>query len=147
MSDPRFTSDWTRFVREYWTDRHPLGLVRMSYVTSLVRDLDAATTFYVDVLGARPFTAAPAPTLEGTESRFVVDGEDTVLELAHPIDPQTSYGRELEQVGEGPVAVTFRVRDREQALVRPDVGKRELPQVEGLRSGEHGGQGVHLGHS
>ncbi|MGE0881582.1 MAG: VOC family protein [Acidimicrobiia bacterium] len=114
QTDPRFTSDWKRFTTEYWTQRHPLGLVRMSHVTSLVHDVEAAAAFFVNVLGASRLTDQ-TPTFDGTTTQFLLVGEDTVIELAKPLDTASALGRELATVGEGPMAVTFLVADRAKA--------------------------------
>ena len=97
------------FRRDYWP-HHPLSLERMSHVTLLVHDVDAATAFYRDVLDGvvLPETAA---TLEGTEASYLLVGEDTVVELARPRDATSELAGELQQVGQGAVAATFKVRD------------------------------------
>jgi catechol 2,3-dioxygenase-like lactoylglutathione lyase family enzyme len=108
-SDPRFSSSWDDFRREFWT-RHPLGLQRMSHVTILVHDAEAAAGFYIDVLGAVPL-AEGRTSVPDSDSRYVLVGEDTVVELAHPRRDDGQAGRELRQVGQGAVAVTFQVAD------------------------------------
>jgi len=109
VADPRFSPSWDSFRREYWPN-HPLGLERLSHVTILVHDADAATAFYRDVLDGvvLPETSA---TLEGTTARYVLVGEDTVVELAQPTDPSSALARELQHVGQGAVTATFKVRD------------------------------------
>jgi catechol 2,3-dioxygenase-like lactoylglutathione lyase family enzyme len=109
ISDPRFSAGWDAFRREYWP-RHPLGLERMSHVTVMVHALERAAAFYVDVLDAVPLSETRS-TLEGTDACYVLVGEDTVVELAHPHRAENAVGRELDEVGEGAIAVTFKVRD------------------------------------
>ena len=109
LPEPRATPSWDAFRREYWPN-HPLHLERMSHITILVRDLEQATSFYTGVLDATllPETAA---TLPGTQCRYVLVGEDTVVELALPSDDSSALGRELHEVGQSAVAATFKVRD------------------------------------
>jgi catechol 2,3-dioxygenase-like lactoylglutathione lyase family enzyme len=109
LPEPRFMRSWDTFRREYWPN-HPLGLERMSHVSILIRDLDQATAFYTDVLDARPLPKATA-TIEDTVSHYLLVGEDTVVELAQPVSATSAAGRELQDVGEGAVAVTFKLRD------------------------------------
>lgn len=109
MADPRIHPEWDAFRRSYWPS-HPLGLERMSHVTVLVHDVDKAAGFYVDVLDAVALSETRA-TVPGSDVRYVLVGEDTVLELARPRDASSPAGRELEEVGQGAVAVTFQVRD------------------------------------
>jgi catechol 2,3-dioxygenase-like lactoylglutathione lyase family enzyme len=109
LPEPRFADSWSAFRREYWPN-HPLGLERLSHVTILVRDLEQATNFYVDVLDG-VLLSESAATIEDTDVRFVLVGEDTVLELAQPRDPASAAGQELAEVGQGAVAATFKVRD------------------------------------
>jgi hypothetical protein len=78
-----------------------------------VHDVDAARRFYTDVLDAVPL--AEQPGTPGTESAFVLVGEDTVLELAHPTDDASVLGRELSQVGQCVTGVTFKVVDAARA--------------------------------
>jgi catechol 2,3-dioxygenase-like lactoylglutathione lyase family enzyme len=109
VRDPRFTSTWDAFRREFWP-RHPLGLQRLSYVTVLVDDVDDAAGFYVDVLDAVPLGENPA-SIADSDARYLLVGEDTVVELAHPRAPESAAGRELREAGQGATAVTFQVGD------------------------------------
>jgi catechol 2,3-dioxygenase-like lactoylglutathione lyase family enzyme len=109
VAEPRFAPSWAQFARDYWSN-HPLGLERMSHVTILVHDVAAAAAFYVDVLDGVALPDSP-PTLGDTDARFVLVGEDTVLELAQPRVATSPAARELGDAGQGAVAVTFKVRD------------------------------------
>jgi len=112
--DPRFSAGWDQFRTSFWPN-HALGFERLSHVTIVVHDLDKAGDFYGRVLGAVPL-AERHPTLPATESRFWLVGEDTVVELAQPVDEATWAWRELQQVGQGAVAVTFKVADLDRAV-------------------------------
>jgi len=123
--DPRLRPHWEGFSRDYWPNQHPLRLLRLSHITILVNDVDKACDFYGTVLDG---TVLPPQRsrLEGVESRHVLVGEDTVVELAHPIDTGSALGRELATVGEGAIGATFLVRDLDRALAylqgHPDSG-------------------------
>ncbi len=112
-TDPRFQPSWDAFRREFWPS-HPLGLERMSHVTILVHDLTQATEFYAGVLDS-PVLEEGRATLPGTISRYVLVGEDTVVELAQPTDADAPPARELREVGQGAVAVAFKVGNIERA--------------------------------
>ena len=60
----------------------------MSHVTIVVADLAAAEKFYVEVLDGVPLPEQDA-TVPGGVSRYVVLGEDTILELLSPGDGDT----------------------------------------------------------
>ncbi|HXY93468.1 MAG TPA: VOC family protein [Acidimicrobiia bacterium] len=124
--DPRFAPTWKAFRDDYWPNRHPLGLERLSHLTVVVHDVADAARFYTDVLGARALDGQES-TVPEADAAFVLVGEDTVLELVHPRDPESVAGRELASVGQCVVAVTFRVRDlaRAEEFLR----QRELPVV------------------
>jgi 4-hydroxyphenylpyruvate dioxygenase-like putative hemolysin len=128
LPEPRFARSWDEFRREYWPN-HPLGLVGMSHVTTLVADLEQAWQFYTGVLDATPLPGN-APTLEGTDARHVLVGEDTIVELAFPLDDTSPLGRELQDVGQGVVAATFRVRD--VAAAERHLKAWEAPVVEAV---------------
>jgi catechol 2,3-dioxygenase-like lactoylglutathione lyase family enzyme len=128
IHDPRFDEGWDAFRRSYWSS-HPLTLERMSHVTVLVQDVDQATAFFVDLLDGVPLPDQ-SPTLPGSPATFVLVGEDTILELTTPADPTSPAGRDLEEVGQGAWAATFKVgdvvqaekwlRNREQPIVSTD---------------------------
>jgi catechol 2,3-dioxygenase-like lactoylglutathione lyase family enzyme len=82
----------------------------MSHITVVVDDLPAAEKFYVDVLDAVPLPDQDATVPRGV-ARYVVVGEDTVLELLVPGDTDSSHARDLERVGPSVTGVTFTVRD------------------------------------
>ena len=50
------------------------------------------------------------------DARFVMVGEDTVVELVHPRDPSSLAARELDTVGQCVIGVTFKVRDIGRAV-------------------------------
>ncbi len=123
--DPRLRPHWEGFARDYWPNQHPLRLLRMSHVTILVDDVEAAAAFYGTVLGGTPLPAQPS-RIDGVESRHVLVGDDTVVELARPLDPSSPLGAELAAVGQGAIGATFLVRDLDRALTHlkghPDAG-------------------------
>jgi catechol 2,3-dioxygenase-like lactoylglutathione lyase family enzyme len=114
LSDPRSSPYWAALRDDFWPRRHPLGLERLSHITVVVRDVAAARAFYVDVLDAVPLDDQ-ASSVADADAGFVMVGDDTVLELAHPHDPSSPEARELESVGQCVTGVTFKVRDIERA--------------------------------
>jgi hypothetical protein len=107
--DPRMRPEWPAFRDDYWPG-HPLGLRRLSHVTVVVHDLAAAEKFYVELLDAVPLPDQVA-SVAGAVSRYVVVGEDTIVELLSPSDPSSRAARDLAEVGESVVGVTFTVSD------------------------------------
>jgi catechol 2,3-dioxygenase-like lactoylglutathione lyase family enzyme len=107
--DPRFRPEWDAFRDGFWPG-HPLGLVRMSHITVVTGDLDAADELYVGVLDAQPLPEQPA-TVVGATSRHYLVGEDTVVEMLDPGDNDTLAARDLARVGPSVTGVTFTVRD------------------------------------
>jgi catechol 2,3-dioxygenase-like lactoylglutathione lyase family enzyme len=104
QSDPRFQPGWTVAP---WREG-PLGIERLSHLTTVVRDLDRARTFYEDVLGATTFHQDSSPE---ARQAFVLVGTDTVVELAQPTSEGSRLAADLATHGELPHAASFRVRD------------------------------------
>jgi catechol 2,3-dioxygenase-like lactoylglutathione lyase family enzyme len=109
-ADPRFAEHWENFRAEFWSTRHPLGLRRLSHVTVAVHDVDEVAGFYTGVLDAAELPEQPSTVGDAT-ARFVLVGEDTIVELAQPRDPGSDIGRELATVGQCVTHATFTVRD------------------------------------
>jgi catechol 2,3-dioxygenase-like lactoylglutathione lyase family enzyme len=109
-ADPRFADHWADFKAEFWGTRHPLGIQRLSHVTVVVHDVGAVGDFYTGVLDATELPAQPSTVGDAT-ARFVLVGDDTVVEIAQPHDPTSLVGRELESVGQCVTHATFTVRD------------------------------------
>src|SRR5262249_18611337 len=105
---------WKPFAKSFWGG-HRLGLDRMSHVTVVVNDAIAAERFYVDLLDAAPLPDQAATHVDAT-SRFVMVGEDTILELLSPLDPDSRAGRDLAEAGESVISVTFTIQNVASAL-------------------------------
>ena len=114
MNDPRFSDYWSAWRDDFWPKRHGLGLERLSHITVVVRDVDAARGFYTDVLDADPLPRQEA-TVPDADAAFVRVGDDTILELVHPHDESSVLGQELATVGQSVTGVTFKVRDAAKA--------------------------------
>jgi catechol 2,3-dioxygenase-like lactoylglutathione lyase family enzyme len=102
--DPRFQAGWNV---EPWR-RGPLGIERLSHMTTVVRDLDRARRFYEDQVGAFTFHSESS---DQYDSAFTLVGTDTVVELAQPTDGDSPLAADLERNGELPHSATFRVSD------------------------------------
>lgn len=110
-TSPRSRPDWDPSP---WRD-HPLGIDGLSHVTVAVRDLDAATAFFVDALGCPAFHEAGGAGA-GAYSRFVLLGTETVVELAQPIGDHSRLARDLAANGEIVHAVTLRTVTLDRAV-------------------------------
>jgi len=109
-NDPRLSPHWPALRDHYWPHIHPLGLVRLSHLTVVVADRVGAARFYADVLDAVALPEQEA-TVPGATSSFVLVGEDTILELAQPVDAACPIAADLEAVGDCVTGATFTVRD------------------------------------
>jgi hypothetical protein len=104
--DPRFGTQWGT---EPWRDG-PLGIERLSHMTTVVRDLDSARALYVATFGGEVFHET---NTAGATSAFVLVGRNTVVELAQPLDDTSRLATDLSEHGELPHSVTFLVSDLE----------------------------------
>jgi catechol 2,3-dioxygenase-like lactoylglutathione lyase family enzyme len=111
IDDPRFLPGWDPM---WWATNHPLGLERLASITVVVEDVERATSTYQRVLGARVLYEDEVP-VAATRSTFVAIGEDTVVELAQPMETSSLAGTELEKNGEIMHAITWKVRDLDRA--------------------------------
>jgi catechol 2,3-dioxygenase-like lactoylglutathione lyase family enzyme len=102
--DARFSPAWTLGP---WLDG-PLGIERLSHMTTMVRDVGAAARLYRDVLDGVVFHQASDGA---ARSVFVLVGTDTVIELAQPLSEGSLLARDLAAHGEMPHSATFKVRD------------------------------------
>ena len=112
--DPRFSADYDAFAADYWGNRHPLGVQRLSHITTVVRDMATAKAFFVDVLDAVPLDDQPS-TFADADAAYVLVGAETVMELAQPTASTSAIAADLDRVGEGVVGLTFTIRDLEPA--------------------------------
>jgi catechol 2,3-dioxygenase-like lactoylglutathione lyase family enzyme len=102
--DPRFQPQWTLAP---WR-QGPLGIERLSHMTTVVHNLDRARRFYEETLGATVFLEEACET---KRSAYVLVGLDTVIELAQPLSEGSWLAADLAAHGELPHSATFRVRD------------------------------------
>ncbi len=107
--DPRYAPGWSS---AWWRDEHPLAIERVSHFTTIVSDLDRARGLYEDGFEGR---VIHEETSADAESVFMFVGNETVVELARPARSGSRLARDLEQNGELPHAVTFKVRDLDAA--------------------------------
>jgi len=131
IPDPRMQEGWST---EPWR-QHPLGIERASSIGVVVADLAGAKQLYCDVLGGKQIHEE---TVAGRKrSAFVAIGEDTVVELAEPLSPNSEEGRELEKNGPGIDSLIFKTND----LGRAD----EFLRAKGLASEPDGPDTIVLG--
>lgn len=108
--DPRRRSWWTP---SYWVEQHPLGVEGLSHATVAVADLDGASHFYEEYLGCRLVHEEDYKS-KGTLSRYYAVG-DSIIELAHPVDPASDIAKHMKAHGPIVYAFTFKVKDLESA--------------------------------
>ncbi len=108
--DPRLQPAWSN---EFWRERHPLGIERSSHITAVVADLDAARKLYCEVLGAS--MVCEEEVAGRKRSAYVAIGEDTIIELAHPLSADSAEGIDLARNGEGFHSLTFKTRNLARA--------------------------------
>lgn len=108
-SDPRFGANWEP---SYWRTEHPLGIERVAYFTTVVRDIEPVRRLYEGPLGGRLLHTEAS---DGGESAFVWVGSDSVVELAMPTVDDSRLAIDLADNGELPHACTFKVTDLDAA--------------------------------
>ena len=124
LADPRMKPGWSN---ERWRS-HPLGIERASSIGIAVSDLAKAKRLYCDVLDG---TLLLEETIPGRKrSVFVAIGEDSVVELAEPLSPDSIEGRELARNGEGIYSLILRTNNlaRARDYLR---SKGQRPDAEG----------------
>ena len=108
-ADPRMKAGWSS---NRWR-HHPLGIEGASSIGVVVRDMAKAKRLYCDVLNG---TLLHEERVEGRKrSAFVSIGEDSVVELAEPLSPDSTEGRELANNGEGIYSLVFKTNDLDRA--------------------------------
>ncbi|MBA3257955.1 MAG: methylmalonyl-CoA epimerase [Gemmatimonadales bacterium] len=106
---------------------------RIAHVGIAVPDLDAALSFYRDVLGLEPH---PTEEADGAAIVSLTFGESEV-ELLAPLAPDTPIGRFLARRGPGIHHICYRVPDLDAALAAcRNAGYRLIDEVP--RSGAGG---------
>lgn len=96
----------------YWSEEHPLGLLRSSHLTTAVSDLGRAKALYEGPLQGRLFHEEKSAD---RRSAFFLVGDETVVELAEPVGGEGLLAADLAAHGELPHAVTFQVADIDAA--------------------------------
>jgi catechol 2,3-dioxygenase-like lactoylglutathione lyase family enzyme len=96
---------------DYWR-AHPLGYTGLKRYSVAVADLESATEFFTDFLGATPIYQEGRPAVAAQAAGFALD--DTVVELINPIGPGP-IERYLARYGDGIRSTVFGVSDLEQA--------------------------------
>jgi hypothetical protein len=107
--DPRFAANWSP---SFWRDDHPLGIERVAYLTTIVRDVEKARHLYEGPIGGRLLHAEASA---GAERGFVFVGSDSIVQLAKPTVDDSLLALDLAENGELPHGCTFKVVDLEAA--------------------------------
>jgi catechol 2,3-dioxygenase-like lactoylglutathione lyase family enzyme len=111
MNDPRLED--ARWSPDYWRRIHPLGIIG-SYFTVVAADAQAASEFFIDVLGGKVIHRGVVPGY-GTQSTFVSLSRDVTIEVAEPTSSDGDASRDLRRQATFH-AVTFRVTDLMRAV-------------------------------
>jgi catechol 2,3-dioxygenase-like lactoylglutathione lyase family enzyme len=96
----------------YWRDEHPLGFTGLKRYSIAVADLESATQFMEDFLGAAILYEEARPGVVARAVGFRLD--DTVAELISPVGAGP-IERFLARYGDGIRSTVFAVRDLGQA--------------------------------
>ncbi|MGX7681499.1 VOC family protein [Jatrophihabitans sp. DSM 45814] len=107
--DYRFDPDFDALA---WLN-HPLGLRRLAYTTVVVKDLERATAVFTSGIGGTKI-GENSSDLTMTRNVYVAVGDDTVVELAQPLEENSIAGRDLAANGDMCHAVTWQVTDLDQ---------------------------------
>jgi methylmalonyl-CoA epimerase len=109
-------------------------LGKIHHVAVVVRSLDAALTFYRDLLGLELETVMDIPS-DRVRIAFLPIGEVKV-ELVEPTDDTTGVARFLESRGEGFHHVCFEVDNLAESLLRLEIDGVELIDTAPRRGAE-----------
>lgn len=96
--------------------RAPPDKVRLAHIALIVRDLEASTHAFGDLLGLIP-TGREVLAGEGVRIAFIRAG-DSEVELIEPLDPGSALGRFMASRGEGIHHLALLVPDVEAAMAR-----------------------------
>jgi catechol 2,3-dioxygenase-like lactoylglutathione lyase family enzyme len=100
----------------FWSEEHPLGVLRLSHLTTGCADLERAKALWTGPIGGSLFFETTGDAADGAaDGAFVLVGDETVVELARPTSGSTHLAQDLARHGELPHAVTFQVADLERA--------------------------------
>lgn len=114
-----------------WERDHPLGFTGNWHITALVRDVEAALTFFTGVL-ATPVEADVAEVGSERTARIRL-GTDMTVELLQPLDGSSVEATSLDADGEGLGGLTMSVRDLDAAadhLIAHGVAIADRSEVE-----------------
>lgn len=119
------------------------GVKRIDHLAIVVENLDAALTFYRDILGIQPSQVIDFPR-EGVKIAFLPLGgpDGSQIELLEPTDPTTGVGRFLEKRGEGMHHICLEVPDIDQALAELQAAGAQLLDTSPRPTAE--GRGIFL---
>jgi len=97
---------------DYWRDEHPLGYTGLKRYSVAVSDLESATEFFEDFVGATVIYEEARPAVAARAVGLTL--ADTVAELISPIGTGP-IERYLARYGDGIRSTVFAVRDLDQA--------------------------------
>jgi predicted enzyme related to lactoylglutathione lyase len=102
--DPQSGDEWSP---SFWRDEQPMGIVRTSHFTVMVSDLPRAREVF-ELLGGTVFHEASDDI---AEHAYVFVGDQSVVDLAHPVTADSRLARDQAATTDLPHSVTFQVRD------------------------------------
>ena len=132
--DPRFRPEWAAFRDAYWPTAPARAVQRMSHITVVVDDLDAAEKFYVDVLDAVPLPDQAATVAGGTSPPRAGGRGHRDRAARRRATTDSVAARDLDRVGPSVTGVTFTVQRRAPA---PPSGSSSLSAPRSPRSPTH----------
>jgi catechol 2,3-dioxygenase-like lactoylglutathione lyase family enzyme len=109
--DPRVLDTWSSLAA-MWR-HHPLTIERFSHVILGVKNLESAVKTYVDLFQALPLEQGTDPDL-GAKYETLKLG-DCLLEIAEPIDENSTLGRHVATWGNMIYGLRFLIRDIDSA--------------------------------
>jgi catechol 2,3-dioxygenase-like lactoylglutathione lyase family enzyme len=97
---------------EYWRDEHPLGCTGLKRYSVAVADLDAATRFFEDFLGAKVLYETQRPAAVATARGLAL--ADSVVEIMTPVGSGVVEDH-LGRYGDGIRSTVFEIGDLDKA--------------------------------
>ncbi len=95
-----------------------MNITHIEHIGIAVKDLDAAITFYENVLGLKCYAIEEVEDQKVKTAFFKVG--DTKIELLESTDPEGPIGKFIEKKGEGVHHIAFNVPGLEDALEEVD---------------------------
>jgi methylmalonyl-CoA/ethylmalonyl-CoA epimerase len=109
-NDLRLRPEWSA---DWWRDAHPLGVEKLSCISTATGDLDAASSFYRDVFGFRQIHEGELAAETARVAAFAA--ADFIIEVLQPVKEGTPLADFVKRRPQGVYALNFKVKSAANA--------------------------------